>query len=152
MALLRKALAAVTSRFARSMKSTLWPAGPIHRPVEIDPLATNLPIGLVNTPRLSRRCCEAVPALNELRREALYPAHDRRIPRGLPSVVGACASDKPRRSKCRPSNTPSRPFSLLMTSHQIDWIATLADPMRLFASEPQFRRLARTPACFVACP
>ena len=41
-------------------------AGPIRRPVEIDPLATNLQIGLVNTPRLSRRCCEAVPALFEL--------------------------------------------------------------------------------------
>ena len=54
-------------------------AGPIYRPVQIDPLATNLQIGLVNTPRLSRRCCETVPALDEFRRKALYPTHDRGV-------------------------------------------------------------------------
>src|SRR5471030_3181154 len=50
--LAKKGLAAVTSRFALSMKPTVWPAR-FYRPVEIDPLATDLQIGLVNTTRLS---------------------------------------------------------------------------------------------------
>ena len=54
-------------------------AGPIHRPVEIVPFATNLQIGLVNAPQLPRGCCETVPAPDELRRKALYPTHDRRM-------------------------------------------------------------------------
>ncbi|WP_375508822.1 hypothetical protein, partial [uncultured Caballeronia sp.] len=40
------------------------------------------------------------------------------------------------RSKCRPSNIPSKPLRLLITGHQIDWIATLTNPMNLFAPEP----------------
>src|SRR5260370_2682326 len=58
---------------------------PINRPVKIDPSATDLQVRLVNPPRLSHRYCETVPTLDELRRIALHPTQDRRVPRGLPS-------------------------------------------------------------------
>src|ERR1700710_645576 len=50
-------------------------AGPIYRPVQINPLATNLQIGVVNTPGPACGYTKPIPALNEIWCKALYPTH-----------------------------------------------------------------------------
>jgi hypothetical protein len=54
-------------------------ASPIHRPVQVDPLAANLQVGLVDTPRVTRRCSKAVPAFDELGCITPHSAQDRRV-------------------------------------------------------------------------
>jgi hypothetical protein len=54
-------------------------AGQIYRPVQINPLATNLQIGFVNTPGPSCGYAKPIPALDELRCKALYPTHNRGV-------------------------------------------------------------------------
>jgi hypothetical protein len=65
-------------------------ADPIHRPVRIDPSASDLQIRLVNPPRPSRRGCETVPALDELGHVALHPTQNRRVSKRQPSPLNLC--------------------------------------------------------------
>ena len=54
-------------------------ASPIHRPVQVDPPAANLQIGLVDTPRATRRRSKTVPAFDEFGRITPHPAQDCRV-------------------------------------------------------------------------
>src|ERR1700752_1925282 len=48
----------------------------IYRPVQVDPLAADLHVGLVDPPRLTYRPRELVPATLELRNIMMDPTHD----------------------------------------------------------------------------
>ena len=54
-------------------------AGPIYRPIEVDPLAADLQVGFVDTPRLSRGRAKTVPPFDEFGRVTLDPTHDREL-------------------------------------------------------------------------
>src|SRR5262249_37698668 len=65
-ALRRKVLAAVTSRF-RLRKKIHRPSGLVHGPIQVDPTAPNLYICLVHPPGSPNRTIIATPALLEFR-------------------------------------------------------------------------------------
>lgn len=96
----------------------------INRPVEEDPFAVDLRIGLVDTPRRTGRLCGPAPAAPEVGRMTVHPEHDRglghRRPRSaIISTTFRTLSLKRRyhrphatiisRSRCRPSNGSSKP-------------------------------------------
>ena len=61
-------------------------ASPVNCTVKIDPLASDLHVRFVDSPRLTSCRGKAVPAFDELRREALHPAHDRRMRQRQPAL------------------------------------------------------------------
>jgi hypothetical protein len=54
-------------------------ASPIHRPIQVDPFAANLYLGLVDAPRAIGRCSKAVPSFDELGRITRHPVRDRHV-------------------------------------------------------------------------
>src|SRR6476661_1911170 len=77
-ALRKNALAAATLRL-EAQPEVDCPTRPINRTIEVAPLASDLDVCLVNTPRQTNCKGISAPALLELRRVALNPSHDGRV-------------------------------------------------------------------------